>query len=196
MSLRFTSETVTDCVLGLKADSFSDKPTPIMSHIKNLFNQPWTFMFFFILTNTFPLLSRLIKLRFVPIKAESFFLGLMATAVEARRAQQAGGKQFERTDFLDYILQLADKKDLNNRQLLARTMTFLLDGFETSAGVLAHMLLLLGRDPEAQQRLREEILPRLKNGIIPFDELNDLPYLDACLNGTIIFKTNHLRLLT
>ncbi|KAH8262761.1 hypothetical protein KR026_012221 [Drosophila bipectinata] len=185
MSLRFTSEMVTDCVLGLKANSFSEKPTPIMSHIKDLFNQPWTFMIFFILTSTFPLLSRLIKLRFVPIKVEEFFVGLMSTAIEARKAQLAGGKKFERTDFLDFILQLADKKDLTTRQLLARTMTFLLDGFETTAGVLAHMLLFLGRNPKVQQRLREEILPRLRDGIIPFEELNDLPYLDACLNETL-----------
>ncbi|KAH8265555.1 hypothetical protein KR038_010484 [Drosophila bunnanda] len=185
MSLCFTTETVTDCVLGLSAQSFSDKPSPIMKYINDLFNQPWTFMIFFILTSTFPILSKVIKLRFVPPHVEKFFIGVMGTAVEARRAQLASGKQFERTDFLDYILQLADKRSLDTRNLLAHTMTFLLDGFETTATVLSHMLLLLGRDQEVQQRLREEIQEHLKNGIIDFDKLNDLPYLDACLQETI-----------
>ncbi|KAH8346907.1 hypothetical protein KR059_002450 [Drosophila kikkawai] len=185
MSLCFTSETVTDCVLGLSAESFSEKPSPIMKYINDLFNQPWTFMLFFILTSTFPILSKVIKLRFVPAHVEKFFVGVMGTAIEARRAQLANGKQFERTDFLDYILQLAEKRSLDTRNLLAHTMTFLLDGFETTATVLAHMLMLLGRDQEVQQRLREEIQDHLKNGIIEFDKLNDLPYLDACIQETI-----------
>ncbi|KAH8401603.1 hypothetical protein KR009_006773 [Drosophila setifemur] len=187
MSLRFTSEMVTDCVLGLRAESFSDKPTPIMSHIQDLFNQPWTLMFFFVLINTFPSLSHLIKVRFVPLHVERFFIGVMGNAVEARRTQLANGKQFERTDFLDYILQLADKRKLDTRQLLGHTMTFLLDGFETTATALAHMLLLLGRDGKAQQRLREEIMAHLQGEeeVIAFEKLNDLPYLDACLQETI-----------
>ncbi|KAH8269317.1 hypothetical protein KR018_003246, partial [Drosophila ironensis] len=185
MSLRFTSEMVTDVVLGLSAGSFSGKPTPIMTHVNDLFNQPWTFMLFFVLTSTFPALSYLLKLRFIPKKVEKFFIELMSSAVDARRAQLAAGKEFKRSDFLEYIMQLADKRDLNTRQLVARTMTFLLDGFETTSTVLAHMLLLLGRDQEAQQRLREEILPRLKNGVVAFDELNSLPYLDACLQEAI-----------
>ncbi|XP_017132266.1 probable cytochrome P450 28a5 [Drosophila elegans] len=185
MSLCFTSEMVTDCVLGLSAESFSEKPTPIMSHIKDLFNQPWTFVLFFVLTSTFPSLSHLIKLRFVPLKVEKFFVDLMGSAVEARRAQLANGKQFERSDFLDYILQLGEKRSLDNRQLLAYSMTFLLDGFETTATVLAHLLLNLGRNGDAQERLREEISGHLQDGVIAFDRLNDLPYLDACVQETI-----------
>ncbi|XP_016925716.4 probable cytochrome P450 28a5 [Drosophila suzukii] len=185
MSLCFTSEMVTDCVLGLSAESFSDKSTPIMASIKDLFNQPWTFVLFFVLTCTFPSLSHLIKLRFIPLPVERFFVDLMGNAVEARRAQQAAGKQFERSDFLDYILQLGEKRKLDNRQLLAYSMTFLLDGFETTATVLAHMLLNLGRNGEAQELLREEIRAHLQDGIIDFDKLNDLPYLDACLQETI-----------
>ncbi|XP_026847098.1 probable cytochrome P450 28a5 [Drosophila persimilis] len=185
MSLCFTSEMVTDCVLGLSAESFSDNPTPIMGHIKDLFSQSWTFLIYFVIISTFPSLIHLIKLRFVPPKVERFFIELMENAVKARRAQLVAGKQFERTDFLDYILQMAEKRSLDTRQLLAHTMTFLLDGFETTATVLAHMLLLLGREPEAQKRLREEILAHVKDGIVSFEKLNELPFLDACVQETI-----------
>ncbi|XP_044315498.1 probable cytochrome P450 28a5 [Drosophila rhopaloa] len=133
----------------------------------------------------FPSLRHLIKLRFVPLKVEHFFVDLMGSAVEARRAQLANGKLFERTDFLDYILELGKKRSLDNRQLLAYSMTFLLDGFETTATVLAHLLLNLGRNAEAQERLRKEISAHLQDGVIAFDKLNDLPYLDACVQETI-----------
>nr|XP_017088803.2 probable cytochrome P450 28a5 [Drosophila bipectinata] len=185
LSLRFTSEMVTDSVLGLSAESFSDSPTPVMSYIKEMFVQPWSFIRSSMLVSSFPLLSHLIKVSFVPRHVEQFFQGLMARAIEARRSQMADDKKFQRTDLLEYIMQLAEKKDLDTRQLLTRMMSFLLGGIETTGGVLAHMLLLLGRHQEAQQRLREEILPRLRKGIIPFDEINNLQFLDACMQESI-----------
>lgn len=181
---------VTDSVLGLSAESFSDTPTPVMSYIKEMFVQPWSFIRSSMLVSSFPLLSHLIKVSFVPRHVEQFFHGLMDRAIEARQTQLAGDKKFERTDLLEYIMQLAEKKDLDTRQLLTRMMSFLLGGIETTGGVLAHMLLLLGRDQEAQQRLREEILPRLRKGIIPFDEINNLPFLDACMQGEFKSKSS------
>ncbi|XP_017125590.1 probable cytochrome P450 28a5 [Drosophila elegans] len=184
LSLCFSTEMVTDCVLGLGADSFTDKPTPILANIKDLFNPHWTFSILFALVSTFPSLSALIKLRFIALHVERFFTVLMGTAVQTRKSQLATA-QFQRTDFLEYLMQLGKKRNLDTRQLLGHTMIFLLDGFETVASVLAHMLLLLGRDEEVQQRLREEIQAHLQDGIIPYDELDDLPYLDACMHESI-----------
>nr|AAB95198.1 cytochrome P450 monooxygenase CYP28A1 [Drosophila mettleri] len=185
MSLRFTSEMVTDCVLGLKAESFSDKPTPIMGYIKDLFAQSWTFIIYFVLVSTLPALRHVFKLRFVPLRIENFFVNLMQTAIDARRQQLAAGKQFERVDFLDYILHLGKKKNLDTRHLTAHTMTFLLDGFETTA-LYDSCALVLSRDQEAQQKLREELEAHLDDkGIIDFEKLNELPFLDACVQESL-----------
>ncbi|XP_064554075.1 probable cytochrome P450 28a5 [Drosophila montana] len=186
MSLRFTSEMVTDCVLGLKAESFTDKPTPIMAYTEELFTQPWTIVVYFVLVSTLPALRHVFKLRFVSRRIENFFVDLMQSAIDARRAQLAAGKQFERVDFLDYILQLGSKRNLDTRQLTANTMTFLLDGFETTATAISHMLLLLARDEQVQQRLRDELEEHLNaQGVIDFDKLNELPFLDACVQEAI-----------
>ncbi|XP_030377489.1 probable cytochrome P450 28a5 [Scaptodrosophila lebanonensis] len=188
ISLRFTSEMVTDCVLGLSAQSFSDTPTPIMANVKNLFDQSWQFIVYFVLLSLFPALLYIKRLRFIPKSVEHFFVDLMQNAIDTRRKQQEeGGKHFQRVDFLDYIIQLANKRQLNTRQLTAHTMTFLLDGFETTAGILAHLLLFLGRDERVQQKLREEVTAHLESGqdVINFDKLHELPYLDACIQETI-----------
>ncbi|EDW81881.1 uncharacterized protein Dwil_GK25425 [Drosophila willistoni] len=187
MSLCFTSEMVTDCVLGLKAESFTDKPTPIMGHIKDLFGQTWSLILYFIMLSNFPALRHLIRLRFIPKQVEEFFIDLMQNAVHARKAQLAVGKQFERVDFLEYILQLAEKRNLDTRGLLAYTMTFLLDGFETTASVLSLLLLQLARNVEKQERLRKEINENLTNGkdFIEFEKIAELPYLEACIQETI-----------
>ncbi|KAH8376994.1 hypothetical protein KR093_002594 [Drosophila rubida] len=186
MCLNFTSEMVTDCVLGLQAESFTDKPTPIMGYIKQLFEQPWTFLMSFLLISNFPMLRPFVTLRLITVKTERFFVGLLQAAIDARRTQQAANAQFERLDFLDYLIQLGKKKNLDTRHLTAHTMTFLLDGFETTAGVLSHLLLLLGRDEQVQQRLREELVPHLNaEGVIEFDKLNELPFLDACVQESM-----------
>ncbi|XP_023174913.2 probable cytochrome P450 28a5 [Drosophila hydei] len=186
LSLRFTTEMVTDCVLGLKAESFSDKPSPIMGYIKGLFTLPWTSIMYFMIVNTLPTLRQVFKMRLIPLHIEHYFVNLMQTAIDARRQQLAAGKQFDRVDYLEYILQLGNKKNLDTRHLTAHTMTFLLDGFETTATVLSHLLLLLGRDEQVQQQLREELEAHLNaKGIIDFEMLNELPFLDACVQEAI-----------
>lgn len=123
-------------------------------------------------------------MHFVPIKQERFFINLMKNAVSSRRLQMSVGKKIERNDFLDYLLQLAEKRILDTRQLTAYSMTFQLDGFATTAGVLTNLFLFLGRDQKVQQKLRDEVTANLNaDGVIEFDKLNELPYLDACIHG-------------
>lgn len=44
--------------------------------------------------------------------------------------------------------------------------------------------LQLARNQEAQQKLREEIEENLNSeGVLPFEKLSELPYLDACIHG-------------
>ncbi|ALC45485.1 Cyp28a5 [Drosophila busckii] len=184
LSLAFTTETVTDCALGLSAQSLTDHPTPIMEQAKNIFDQSWAFVINFGLLSIFPSLKRYKKVRFIPQHVEQFFVNLMQSAIDARKSEQS--QQVQRVDFLDYILQLANKKQLNTRQLTAYSMTFLLDGFETTATVLSSTLLLLGRHPEIQQKLRQELQAQLNaQGCIDFDKLAELPYLDACVQESM-----------
>lgn len=178
---------VTDCVLGLSAQSFTDNPTPVMDKIKSLFDQSWGFVMRFVLFSMFPMLLRIRKLRFIPEHVEKFFFNFMQSAIDAREAQLSSGKNFERVDFLDFILQLAKKQNLNTSELTARSMTFLIDGFETTASVLANTLLFLGRDAKIQQRLREEIQANLNaEGFIDFDKIHELRFLDACIQGKLL----------
>ncbi|TDG43570.1 hypothetical protein AWZ03_009998 [Drosophila navojoa] len=177
---------VTDCVLGLKAESFTDEPSPIMGYIKAILHMPWPSIIYLMIANFLPSIRLFYKMRLIPLPMEHYFVNLMQTAIDARQQQLAVGKQFDRGDFLDYILQLGSKKNLDTRQLTAHIMTFLLDGFETTATVLSQVLLLLGRDEQVQQRLREEIEAHLSDkGIIEFERLNELPFLDACIHETL-----------
>ncbi|KAM7349409.1 putative cytochrome P450 28a5 isoform 2-T2 [Cochliomyia hominivorax] len=184
LSLRFTSEVVTDCVLGLEAKSFSSKPSPIMRLITEIFEQNIILTLYTIVLGLFPSLSDFIKVRFFPKKSEDFFVKIMQDSIELRKKQKQQGINEERVDFMNYILQLQEKKNLSTLDLAAHTMTFLSDGFETTGSVLSHTLLLLGRDLERQQKLRQEILDKIGTNY-DFDNMMELPYLDACIHESI-----------
>lgn len=177
LCLRFTTEVVSDCVLGIEAKSFTDNPTPIMENIQKGFAQSTLFMFYTAIANLFPQIRKIYLARFFPEEVSKYFADLMQQAIQLRR--QTG--QTSRVDFLNYILQLQDKKNLNIMELTAHTITFLTDGFETTSLVLSHTLLCLARNPEAMEKLREEI----GESKLSFEELSELPYLDACLNETM-----------
>ncbi|KAL7740102.1 hypothetical protein ACLKA6_015939 [Drosophila palustris] len=178
LCLCYTTEVVADCVLGISSRSFSDNPTPLVGMIKRVFEQSFGFIFFNTVATMWPPIRKIYSVPFFTKEVENFFYDIMQKAINLRREN---GEHRNRADFLNYMLQLQEKKGLDTVKLTSHTMTFLTDGFETTALVLSHTLLQLARYPKAQQILREE----LGTGEISFDRLSELPYLDACINETL-----------
>lgn len=114
-------------------------------------------------------------------KIENFFTKLMNDAIKLRVESKV-----ERDDYLNYLLELQKKKKLQPIDMAAHTLTFFVDGYETSSGVISHVLHHLARNPSVQQTLRIEINESAaKNGSITFEGLNDMEYLDQVVNGKI-----------
>lgn len=140
LSFRFICEVITDFVLGQKADTFSSKPTPVLLNAKNYSEQSFISIIYMALVGLAPPLKKYKKLRFVPKPVEKYFMDLIRTTFETRRKSSANRN---RTDFLNYLLQLQEKKRLKERELTAHAMTILLDGFTAASDVLAHCLLMV-----------------------------------------------------
>ncbi|KAH8378156.1 hypothetical protein KR093_009732 [Drosophila rubida] len=178
LCLCYTTEVVADCVLGISAGSFSDTPAPLVSMVKRVFEQSFGFIFFNTLATLWPPIRNFYSVPFFTKDVENFFFDIMQKAVNLRRESS---EHRNRADFLNYMLQLQEKKGLDIMMLTSHTMTFLTDGFETTALVLSHTLLELARNPEALRLLREEV----GTEELSFDKLSELPYLDACISETL-----------
>lgn len=65
--------------------------------------------------------------------------------------------------------------------------TFIVAGVDTTSNAMSHVLDMLCGHPEVQERLRNEILAaRDQYGKeIPYDEITQLPYLDAVCRETL-----------
>lgn len=56
---------------------------------------------------------------------------------------------------------------------------------DTTANSLGRVLYLLALYPEAQARLREEIVEAGHDAELPYDDLMQLPYLDSVVRETL-----------
>ena len=65
-------------------------------------------------------------------------------------------------------------------------MTLVFAATDTTSSTISHILQLLAENPDVQEKLRAEIAEaRAGRDYIPYDELMDLPYLDAVLRETL-----------
>ncbi|XP_061396361.1 probable cytochrome P450 28d1 [Musca vetustissima] len=180
--LRYTTEVVSDCVLGIHVGTLNNEPSSFLDRIKNLFHLTPSQIMYQIAIAFIPSLKKILKTKFFTTTNAQYFLNLMSDSIALR--QKEGHSQ--RADFLNFLLQLKEKKNYNNLILTAHAMTFLTDGFLTTSQSIAHCLLGLARNPRAQEKLREEILSNInEEGFVSFESLSEMPYLDACFNEAI-----------
>lgn len=70
--------------------------------------------------------------------------------------------------------------------MAAQCFIFFLAGFDTSSGILGHCLLELSKQPQYQEKLRDEVrraVREIGNGEITYDILNKIPYMDQVVFG-------------
>uniref|UniRef100_A0A1A9V3C3 Cytochrome P450 n=1 Tax=Glossina austeni TaxID=7395 RepID=A0A1A9V3C3_GLOAU len=141
--------------------------------LKVSFYKTLTFMVIFFL----PHLTDILRIRVFP----QSYMKFIKEFVAAIRKQRRGFKTSESQDLLGNLLRLertgypfANHPDF----ITAQAAIFLLAGFETSSSVLALTLYELAKQPEIQQRLRQEINAAFKEKpSLSFDQLQQLSYL-------------------
>ncbi|KAI0764992.1 cytochrome P450 [Fomes fomentarius] len=99
----------------------------------------------------------------------------------------------EGRDIMSILLKantLASEQDkLPDDELIGQVSTMILAGMDTTANSLARIWQLLAENPDAQERLREEIKHAVETegegDTLDFDRLMELPYLDAVCRETL-----------
>ncbi|XP_037936583.1 probable cytochrome P450 309a2 isoform X1 [Teleopsis dalmanni] len=184
LSYRFTSNVMSDFVWGIDAGSFtdSDSSKTMRRMLRDLLTQFLSGVGLYFLLSYAPFLKRFFNIRIFADKTDNFFSQITKDAIHMRLKD----KSTERADFLNYLIQLQDKKHISHDDIVGHIMTAMLDGFETTATVLHHCLFYLAKHPEVQEKLRAEILNNLgDDGSITFETLHNLTYLEQCVQETM-----------
>lgn len=117
----------------------------------------------------------------------AWFKSLLDHAIEMRRTAN-----IKRDDYLNFLIELRDRKNTPMEMIYSHAYTYFLDGFETTSHTLGNAVNNLAENKECQERLRAEVISY--DHPISFDDLQQMPYLDAVLNGEFFlnrFEESH-----
>jgi cytochrome P450 len=200
LSVRFTVDIVANCIFNIDSDCLSaDNEIKRMS--KRLSLPSTNTIISMLAVEIFPALKNILSIKVVSHDVEKFFLNFFDRAMRRRKN---GTYQVE--DFLDYVISLREKKKLSHKEIAGHLTTFFSDGLESTSLLIAHTLyevmgisiesfvfiLLtqyyscyqLAKNENVQVRLREEINNFIDAyGVINYDILNEMPYLEMIING-------------
>nr|XP_016923856.1 probable cytochrome P450 28c1 [Drosophila suzukii] len=181
LGLRFTGESLFDCVLGIQARAFSENPLPVVRQNQEMSAENMGLAIAGAVCGLFPNLPRRLRPKVFPRSHDEFYGALISEALSLRRS-----KNLERNDFINHLLEMQRDLNLTEEDMASHVMTFMFDGLDTTSNSIAQCLLLLGRNPDCQQRLFEELQKSNPGGDLPdLDALIDLPYLSACFNESL-----------
>uniref|UniRef100_A0A1Q3FLC8 Putative cytochrome p450 n=1 Tax=Culex tarsalis TaxID=7177 RepID=A0A1Q3FLC8_CULTA len=181
LAAKFTTDVVSSCIFDTDAQSFTDEKSEIREVGRKMFENSFLFVLVMMFVSLFPKLAKLFKIGMVSKSVEKFFTNLMAEAIQHR---EKNGVQ--RVDYLEHLISLRKKKEISDLDMAAHGVTFFIDGFETSSVAMSFILYELARNPDAQERLRKDLLLASNDqGSISYESLLELPYLEQVINESL-----------
>ncbi|XP_053617328.1 cytochrome P450 6B2-like [Plodia interpunctella] len=200
---RFTMDCIGSCVFGIDTDTMSgnSRKNPFVMIGTVIFSDTSYRMFKTVARAIWPKLFYGSGLRSFPKEMDDFFNKLL-TGVFAGREY----KPTNRNDFVDLLLNW--KKDnhiagdsmqnakggnkkvnipIDDDLLIGQCVLLFGAGYETSATTLQYTLYELAKNPQAQQRVIDEVDKYLQrnNNKLKYECITELPYIEACIDEAL-----------
>eukprot|EP00088_Acartia_fossae_P013203 TRINITY_DN1687_c0_g1_i12.p1 TRINITY_DN1687_c0_g1~~TRINITY_DN1687_c0_g1_i12.p1 ORF type:complete len:486 (-),score=141.78 TRINITY_DN1687_c0_g1_i12:488-1945(-) len=176
----FTMDSIGLCAMAVNLNCFDDPNNPIFKAARDAFGE-------FRATDAMSNLQLNMELGMVGLEKYFDFVtpGVMKLWEYSKQIQTSREKSGERHG--DFVDQLADLKEaitktgiITEDQLTAQIMIFFLAGFETTAHSMGALCYLLSKNPEAYERLEEEV-DSIDAETFDHDTIAELPYLEGCI---------------
>ncbi|KAK7788571.1 hypothetical protein R5R35_000158 [Gryllus longicercus] len=184
---KYTMEVVATSAFGIKGHSFQNPKAELREMTMQLLQPGLKKSIELMLINFLPSLADLLKLRMMPVEVDQYFRGVVRTVVDEREK-----KNITRNDFMQNLINLKKKavengETYSDEDITAHAVTFMTDGFETSAIIMSFILHELARHPDVQEELRQEVVAArgANGGRLPFEVLLELPLLDQVIHETL-----------
>lgn len=184
LSAKFTTENIASCVYGVEGKCFDDMNAEFRQFGRDILDISVLKAIRMLLILVFPFMAKILTVSFLPKKVENRLRTIVQDILQYRKENG-----ITRNDFLDFLSANKEKSVHQNytyEDVLAHSITFYLDGFETSSIALSYVLYELAANRDVQDKLKEEIdeVLRKHDNNITHEALQDLEYLDCVINGT------------
>ncbi|XP_052861038.1 cytochrome P450 6g1-like [Anopheles cruzii] len=191
LSARYTTDVIASTFFGIRANCLQDADSEFRHYGRKIFEygpvRGMTMASFFFMPELVPYL----RLKLFPADTELF----LRTIIEGEIARREESGQ-SRGDFIDSLIALknnnatlgvTEKIPLKGDVLVAQAATFYMASFETTSSVLSFALYELTKNPNIQERLREEVrcIAAKYGPNVPYEALNnEMPYLGMVISET------------
>uniref|UniRef100_A0A182XXB4 Uncharacterized protein n=1 Tax=Anopheles stephensi TaxID=30069 RepID=A0A182XXB4_ANOST len=179
---KYTTDVVASCIFAIDAQSFEKENPEIRLMGKRIMNFNFVVQLALLVTTFFPSVKHFYKFTFIPKDTEEFFIRIMQDAIRYRKENK-----INRTDFLDHLLQLQDRKQITDVDIAGHGVSFFADGFETSSIVLTYCLYDLAKHSTIQQQLRDDIrkVKESGDGSMSYEQLVEMPLTEQIICETM-----------
>jgi len=198
---KMTLDVIARCAFGIDSNSFANPDNKMLESGRNIFEgfiQHDTFstgmLHVFMAFGT--ILESLIDI--LPSDYKSLWQIGNKICLE-RESRGVGGQG----DFVDRLIDLRKRHakgelpSLSSEQIIGQAIIFILAGFETTASTLTSLSYCLTKNPEAMEKLVDEVdaVVEASEGKIDQESIREMPYLEACIKETLrllppIFRTD------
>lgn len=178
-------DTVTIFSYGLEPTAFTDPENCFVKHARDFFTKESSFaMNGYVL---FPRLVRLLSYRSITKEGEEFFISFCKKMVDYRKKNPSN-----RLDFFEHMAKVNKKRQEEGKKIISVTeiglhcMTAYLDSFFTTASTFGYFLMEISKNPEVQDRLRDEIFAVGKKiEDFDYDKVNSLTFMQMALTESL-----------
>ncbi|XP_058460174.1 probable cytochrome P450 6a14 [Malaya genurostris] len=194
---RFTTDVIGTCAFGIECNTFNNPDSEFLKYGKKVLDQSIGNLLKLVFASLFKNVSRFLKVKLTDSEVEKFFIGLTRETVEFREKNNV-----QRNDFLNLLIQIKNNVALTENpeetveetemgltvdEMAAQCFVFFIAGFETSSTTMNFCLYELAKNPDIQEKLRDEIESAItrNNGKITYDLVMEMQYLDNVINETL-----------
>lgn len=198
---RFTTDVIGSCAFGIDCNSLKNPNSEFRQFGRKIFEPNFqrrmkNWLFFAMPREILIALG----VKQTSREIETFFMNVVRDTVRYRE-----NNDMKRKDFIQLLLQLRSRGNVNESEnvldddmknsqkgqtltideIAAQCFVFFLAGFETSASTMTFALLELARNPDVQQKLRDEAEKVLykHDGELSYDAVMEMSYLDKIIHG-------------
>lgn len=200
--VQYTTDVIGSCAFGIECNSFKNPDSDFLKTGERIFAPPTFERMKQFVAFLNPSLAKKLKMRIINQKVDAFFRNLVKETVEYRE-----NNNVTRNDFMQLLIQLKNKgvvdesetteessnTKLSINEVAAQAFLFFLAGFETSSTTMTFCLYELAKNPEIQERARQDIVNTLKkhDGKLTYDSVMSMHYMERVIQGNFFYKVTY-----
>ena len=199
----FTMDVIARCAFAVETNAHENPKHPFVVNATKFLAFPLLKLLLIFVTPEF--IRNRLHMTFMDSSATDYLVKLGHHMIEERRRIGIKSEKRSYNDFLQLMLEAGrdttetddteehkvdihnEQKTLTDEEIIGNIILILMAGFETTSSLLTFVSYVLAVHPEVQEKLRQEIQEAKDNneGVLEYDTLMSLPYLEAVINETL-----------